>query len=319
MTYSIASYSSPIRPPRPFELRILFAAAAFLLLTSLLSFAQVSTATDENTFVVDDAPDMEFVVYGKTVIVKNQAKGALSFGGDVIVEGRVSGDVAAIGGSVIQKEGAYIGGDVFVVGGEYKHAGTPLREEGRETVMYAGYEQEVRDIVQNPVSLFSPSFSTAFVAQRILAILFWFVVSFGLATLAPGAVGRAIARFQLSTLKVLAVGVAAFIATTVGVIGSLSVLPNYLSAVFGLMSLVLLLLAYVFGRVALHISLGKLLQKYFLGEGKHSETLALLLGVLGWTIVLSIPYVWTVALFVLFAAGVGLVLTARPPKTWQTP
>jgi len=97
VTYSIASYSSPVRPPRPFELRILFAAAAFLLLASLLSFAQVSSATDENTFVVDDAPDMEFVVYGKTVIVKNQAKGALSFGGDVIVEGRVSGDVAAMG------------------------------------------------------------------------------------------------------------------------------------------------------------------------------------------------------------------------------
>ena len=299
--------------------RIFIAAAAFVLLASLLSFAQVSDVTAENTFVVDDAPDMEFVVYGKTVIVKNQAKGALAIGGDVIVEGRVYGDVAAIGGSVIQKEGAYIGGDVFVFGGEYRPAGTPLREDGRETVMYAGYEEELRELPQNPTSLFAPSLSMAFVAQRILSILFWFVITFALTTLAPGAVGRAIARFQLSTLKVLAIGVAAFIATTVGVIGSLNVLPNYLSAVFGLMSLVLLLLAYVFGRVALHISFGKLLQKYFLSEGRHSETLAILLGVLGWTILLSIPYVWTIALFVLFAAGVGLVLTARPPKTWQTP
>ena len=318
MTYSIASYSSPIRSG-PFDLRIFTAAAAFLLLAAILSFAQVSNSAADSTFIVEDAPDMEFVVYGKTVIVKNQAKGALAFGGDVIVEGRVYGDVAAIGGSVIQKEGAYIGGDVFVFGGEYKPIGTPLREEGRETVMYAGYEQELRDLAQNPTALFAPSLSVAFLAQRILSILFWFVVSFGLTTLAPGAVGRAVARYQLSTLKVLAIGVAAFIATTIGVIGSLNVLPNYLSAIFGLMALVLLMLAYVFGRVALHIALGKFLQKYFLNDSRHSETLAILLGVLGWTILLSVPYVWTIALFVLFAAGIGLVLTARPPRTWQTP
>jgi hypothetical protein len=318
VTYSIASSLTPLRP-RLFDLRIFLAAATFVLLTALFSFAQVSQQSGANTFVVDDAPDMEFVVYGKTVIVKNQAKGALSFGGDVIVEGRVYGDVAAIGGSVIQKEGAYIGGDVIVVGGEYKPVGTPLREEGRETIMYAGYEQEVRDLVQNPASLFAPSFSIAFVAQRILSILFWFVVSFGLTTLAPGAVGRAVARFQLSTLKVVAIGVAVFIATTVGVIGSLKVLPNYLSAIFGLMALVLLLLAYVFGRVALHIWVGKLIQKYLLGESRHSETLSILLGVLAWTLLLSVPYVWSIALFLLFSAGIGLVLTARPPRTWQTP
>ena len=37
----------------------------------------------------------------------------------MIVEGRVEGDAAAIGGSVFQREGSYIGGDVIVVGGKY--------------------------------------------------------------------------------------------------------------------------------------------------------------------------------------------------------
>ena len=319
MTYSIASSSFSIKP-RPFDLRIFFAATAFLLLAAFLAFGQVSDSTSSNVFVVDDAPDQEFVVYGKTVIVKNQAKGALAIGGDVIVEGNVSGDVAAIGGSVIQRDNAYIGGDVFIFGGEYRPANaSPLREEGRKTVMYAGYEQELRDLVQNPARLFAPSLSIAFLAQRILSILFWFVVSLGLTTLAPGAVGRSVARFQLSTLKVVAIGVGAFFAMTVGVVGSLSVLPNYLSAIVGLMVFVLLMLAYLFGRVALHISLGKAIQKYFLPDGRHSETLSILIGVVGWTLLLSIPYLWTVTLFVLFSAGIGLVLTARPPRTWQTP
>ena len=316
MTDSIASISIPTRP-HLFDLRVFIAAAIFILTFAVFSFAQISVSSAE-TFIVDDAPDQEVVCYGKTVIVKTRAKGVLAIGGDVIVEGRVTGDVAAVGGSVIQKDGAYIGGDVFAVGGAYKpENANPLREEGKETVMYAGYEEEIRDLSQNPSSLFSPHFSLAFLAQRILSVLFWFILSLGLATLAPGAVSRAIARFQLSTLKVMAIGVAAFLATTVGVVGSLNVLPNPLGVIFGMMVFVLLMLAYVFGRVALNVSVGKLLQKYLLGEKNSSETLGILIGVVAWTLLLSIPYVWTIALFVLFSTGVGLVLTARPQRKWH--
>jgi hypothetical protein len=183
--------------------------------------------------------------------------------------------------------------------------------------MYAGYEEEIRDLSQNPSSLFSPHFSLTFLAQRMLSILFWFVLSLSLATLAPGAVSRAIARFQLSTLKVIAIGVAAFLATTIGVVGSLNFLPNPLGVIFGMMAFVLLMLAYVFGRVALNLSIGKLLQKHLLGEKSSSETLAILIGVVAWTLLLSIPYVWTIALFTLFSSGVGLVLTARSQRTWR--
>ncbi|MEO6335078.1 MAG: hypothetical protein ABIO91_08855 [Pyrinomonadaceae bacterium] len=316
MTYSIAP--TLIHTGRhPLDLRVLIAATVFILVGAALSYAQ-TTVSSSQTFTVDDAPDQEVVCYGKTVIVKTRAKGVLAIGGDVIVEGTVSGDVFAVGGSVIQKDGAYIGGDVFAVGGAYKpENANPLRDEGRETVMYAGYEEEIRDLAQNPSSLFSPHFSLAFLAQRILSVLFWFVLSLGLATLAPGAVSRAIARFQLSTLKIVAIGVAAFISTSIVVGGSLQFLPNPLGVIFGMMAFVLLMLAYVFGRVALNLSVGKLLLKYFVGDKNTSEALAILVGVVAWTLMLSIPYVWTIALFTLFSSGVGLVLTARSQRSWQ--
>ena len=289
----------------------------FILSGAVFSYSQISTTSAE-TFTVDDVPDQEVVCYGKTVVVKTRAKGVLAIGGDVIVEGRVSGDVAAVGGSVIQKEGAYIGGDVFAVGGAYRSENSnPLREEGRETVMYAGYEEEIRDLSQNPSSLFSPHLSLAFLAQRILSVLFWFILSLGVATLAPGAVGRAIARFQLSTLKVVGAGAGAFLLTTVGVVGSLNLLPNPLGVIFGMMAFILVMLAYVFGRVALNVFVGKLLHKYLFGDRNPSEALAILVGVLAWTLLLSIPYVWTLALFILFATGVGLVVTARSQNGWQ--
>lgn len=292
-------------------------ALIFLCQFTLLAQTQISSP-DENTLIIDDAPEMEVFAFGKTVIVKKQAKGVLTFGGDVIIEGRVEGDVAAIGGSITQKENAFIGGDVIIFGGNYRpESVNPLRNEGKQTIMYAGYEEELRGLSQNPTQIFSPEVSFAFLAQRVLSVLFWFVITLALTTLAPGAVSRAIARFQLSTLKIFAIGFFAFLVTTITIIGSLSLLPNYLSAIFGLMAFVLLMLAYVFGRVAMQVSVGKILQKQFVAEKNRSETLAIFIGVFVWTLLLSIPYVWTFALLALFAAGIGLVLTGRSINVWQ--
>ena len=292
----------------------------FVLLAAFTIYAQsgISLKSEENTLIIEDASESDVFSFGKNVIVKQHAKGVLAFGGDVVIEGRVEGDVATIGGSVVQKENAFIGGDVITFGGTYRHESKhPLRNEGKETIMYAGYEEELRNLTQNPSQLFAPSISWAFLAQRLLSLLFWFVISLALTTIAPGAVSRAVARFQLSKLKIFAFGSVGFVLTTVGVMAGLSFLPNYVSAIVSLMAFILLLLGYVFGRVALQVSVGKQLQKRFLPDSKHSETLVLLLGSFVWTLLLSIPYLWTFALIALIAASLGLVLTARSSNGWE--
>jgi hypothetical protein len=296
-----------------------FLGFAFVLLACFSIFAQTDLSQpDENTLIVNDAPEMEVFSLGKTVIVKKEAKGVLAFGGDVIIEGKISGDVAAIGGSIIQKKDAFIGGDVIIFGGTYRpESQNPLRNNGKETIMYAGYEKELRDLSQNPTQLFSPTFSWSFLAQRLLSILFWFIISMALTTIAPGAIGRSVAKFQLSALKTIGIGLAGFILTTITITLCLSLMPNYISAIISLMIFVMLLLAYVFGRVALQVSLGKKIQKHFLPENKQSETFAILTGVLVWTTFLSLPYVWIFGLFILLSASIGLVLTARSTNGWK--
>ena len=292
----------------------------FILAAACALYAQtnVSLSPDGKTLTVEEAKDNEIYAFGKTVIVKNEAKGVLVFGGDVVIEGNVSGDVAAIGGNIIQEENAFIGGDVIVFGGTYRaKSQQPLRAQGKETVMVAMFEEELRNFSQNPAQIFAPNFSWSFLAQRILSVLFWFIISLVFTTIAPGAVSRAIIRFQISTLKVVALGFAGFVVMTIGVIFSLGFLPNYLSAIVGLMAFVMLMLGYVFGRVALQVSVGKQLQKLILPEKKHSEMLAILLGVIVWTIFLSVPYFWTFALLVLMSVSLGLVLTARSNKVWK--
>lgn len=298
---------------------VLFA-MLFILACSIAtcSQTQISTSADDKTLTIEDAPEMEVYAFGKSVIVKKQAKGVLAFGGDVIIEGRVEGDVATIGGSVIQKEGAYVGGDIIVFGGAYRpESQNPLREPGKETVMFGVFEEELRDLAQNPTQIFSPTFSWAFLAQRLLLALFWFIVSMAFTTIAPGAVSRAVARIQLSSLKVAGLGSLAFLLVTIGIILSLTVLPSFLSVTLGLMGIVMLLLSYIFGRVTLQVSFGKLVQKHFLSENNRSETLATLIGVLIWTLFLSLPYLWLVALFAVFSVGIGLILTARSSRGWQ--
>lgn len=296
-------------------------AAVVLTLTVVFTLhaqTSVSLQTAENTLIVEDAKESDVFAFGKNVIVKQHAKGVLAFGGNVIVEGAVTGEVAAFGGSVVQKENAFIGGDVIVFGGTYRHEGaTPQRSEGKETIIISGYEEELRDLAQNPSQLFSPSFSLSFLAQRLLLLLVWFIISLALTTIAPGAVSRAVAQFQLSALKVFAFGSVAFILTIIGVMISLSFLPHYIYAIVILTAFVFLLVSFVFGRVALQVSVGKLIQKRFLPDSRQSETVALLIGAFVWTLLLSIPYLWTLALAALLAASLGLVLTARSGSLWR--
>jgi hypothetical protein len=290
----------------------------FCLTLSILSQTNLSQP-DDNTLIINDAPKMEVFAFGKTVIVEKRAKGVLSFGGDVIIKGRVEGDVATVGGSVIQKEEAFIGGDVIILGGKYQpEAKNPLRTDGKETVMYAGYEEELRSMTQNPSQIFSPTLTWSFLAQRVLSLLFWFIIALGLTTITPNAVGRAVARFQLSTLKVFGIGALAFTVSTLGVIVSFGLLPSFVSAIVGIMSFILIMLAYVFGRVTLQLSIGKWILKKLSSGQKPSETIALFIGAFIWTLLLSVPYLWLIAVFILFTASMGLVLTARSKTSWES-
>ena len=117
-------------------------------------------------------------------------------------------------------------------------------------------------------------------------------------------------------VAICGLGLLGFVVMTAGTIASVGFLPEYLSVVLAVMAFALLLLAYGFGRVAMQVSLGKYIQRS-LPWGNRSESLAVLIGVVAWTIFLSIPFIWTLALIAVFAAGIGLVITARPEVPWK--
>lgn len=273
----------------------------------------------DNPYVVDG--DSETIVYavGHSIRINGTArKGAVAVGGDVIVQGTVNDDVAAIGGSVIQLEGARINGDVMVVGGVYRHADKePLRSAGSQTIMVSGYEQELQNMMRNPKDLLVPHWSARSIGFRILAILFWFVVSLALTAAMPGTISRGIARLQLTSLRVALIGFLGVVAIGPGAILSLRYLPTPISVVVGLMALLLVLIAGLFGRVIIYAATGRWLQRNFVKRNKNSEAVALLLGTTFWIMLSSLPYVWPFVVAVVWVISLGLALTARYRVGWK--
>jgi hypothetical protein len=294
----------------------------FSMLLMLLA-VQAQTAYEpvpgDSPYVVEGVSETIVYALGRSLRINGTAKnGAFALGGDVIVQGTVDGDVAAIGGSVIQLEGARINGDVMVVGGTYRHADKePLRSPGTQTIMYAGYEQELQNLMRNPKDLLAPHWSARYIGLRLLAVLFWFIVSLALTAAMPGTISRGIARLQLSLGRVAIIGVVGSLIIGPGVILSLHYLPYTISVLIGLMALLLIVVAVLFGRVIIYAATGRWLQRKFVKLGKNSEAVALLFGTTFWIALSSLPYVWPIVVAVVLVTSLGLALTARYRVGWK--
>lgn len=296
---------------------VIVAAAAHGQSPTATSPTVQSAANTAAPVIVQGVEQGDVFVFRKSVIVRGNVKlGVISLGGDVIVEGRVEGDVAAIGGNVIQRAGAYIGGDVMVLGGQYeREAGAIERNSKSATIMYAGFE--LRELIHDPASYLAPQFSAGYIGRRLLAVLFWFIASLALTAVSPGAVSRAAARLQLTSLRVALIGLVSTLVIVFGVPIAVNILPPVIGTLLGVMSLLLLLMAYLFGRVVIHAATGRWLERRLLPEGRRSETVALLMGVGFWTLLLSLPYIWPAVVAGLVVTSLGLALTARYRLGWR--
>jgi hypothetical protein len=294
-------------------------AALLVWVLLLVGAASAQSAAGDKVVIVEGTNDGTVFGVGNSIRITGTVKqGAMSLGGDVIVEGVVEGDVAAIGGSVIQKAGSRIGGDVIVLGGSYHADDTPAnRTPEAMTIMYAGYQQELRDMMRNPTGLFSPHWTPTYFGTRLLVVLFWFLVSLGFTAAMPGTISRGVARLQLNSLRVAAIGLIGVVVLFGFVLLCLWIMPEPIRVLVGLLALLLWLVAGLFGRVILYAATGRWLQRKYVPVGKNSEAVALLLGTGFWVLLTSLPYVWPFMATFILIISFGLALTARYRVGWS--
>jgi len=217
----------------------------------------------------------------------------------------------------VQREGSRIGGDVIVLGGIYHHGkAAPGRDPKSVTIMYAGYEDQLRQVMREPFSLLRPQLTPVFFGVRLLAILFWFIIALALTAAMPNTVSRAMARLQLTSLRVALIGLLGSIVVTAGVFLALLVLPPLVGVVVSILAVLLIIVATLFGRVVISATTGRWLQRRFF-PNLQSESVTLLMGVTFWVIMASLPYVWPVVVAGLLVTSLGLALTARYRLSWK--
>jgi hypothetical protein len=315
-SYSQAAFQFSLNKPDWNRLVALF--VWVLLLVGAASVVSAQSADDKPVVVDGVNEGTAFGVGNSLRITGTVKKGAMSLGGDVIVEGTVEGDVATIGGSVIQRAGSRIGGDIIVVGGTYHADDTTVqRQPEAMTIMFAGYQQELRDMMRNPTGLFSPSWTPTYFGTRLLVVLFWFLISLGFTVAMPGTISRGVARLRITSLRVAVIGLTGIAVLYGFVILCFWIMPQPIRVLVGLLAVMLSLVVALFGRVILYAATGRWLQQKYVPAGKNSEAVALLLGTSFWVLLTSLPYVWPFMATFILIISFGLALTARYRVGWS--
>jgi len=96
------------------------------------------------------------------------------------------------------------------------------------------------------------------------------------------------------------------------------IMPEPIRVLVGLLALLLMVIASVFGRVILYAATGRWLQRKYTAIGKNSEAVALLLGTGFWVLLTSLPYVWPFVAVAILIISFGLALTARYRVGWKS-
>jgi hypothetical protein len=161
-----------------------------------------------------------------------------------------------------------------------------------------------------------PQLTPVFFGVRLLAILFWFIIALALTAAMPNTVSRAMARLQLTSLRVALIGLLGSVVVTAGVFLALLVLPPLVGVVISILAVLLIIVATLFGRVVISATTGRWLQRRFF-PNLQSESVTLLMGVTFWVIMASLPYVWPVVVAGLLVISLGLALTARYRLSWK--
>jgi hypothetical protein len=121
---------------------------------------------------------------------------------------------------------------------------------------------------------------------------------------------------QLTSLRVALIGLLGAVVVTIGVALCLLLTPEVIGALISVLALLLVLVATLFGRVVIFAATGRWLQRRFLPR-LRSESITLLLGVIFWVVLASLPYVWPIVIAGLLVISLGLALTARYRINWK--
>lgn len=279
---------------------ILFLISGFLPLKS----QQYFTVTQDIFIAEDDEQDNVISFGGKVVIEGKVRESVISFGSDVIISGEVGDIVLGFGSNITLKSSATIKGDVVSLGGSLeKEAGSII--EG-DTVYFKGFE----DFSEFFGAGFKGALIPILVIFKLISVFITFLLALLVTALFPRQITAASSHVRKSFWPVVGTGILSII-IYVGLVIFAALLSFVLIGIPILIALIIIgFIIKLFGRVVIFYFFGESLLHAF-NKSKVSPFAGVLLGFILVSFISFIPILGALITFCLSIIGWGAVIRTK--------
>jgi hypothetical protein len=257
----------------------------------------------------DTARDIVVSISNPVVIRGHAEQGVFTAGAPLTISGTVEGDVAVIGGELHLQGNALIRGNVFLVGSTQQVSPGAKIEGKLLTVPFLG--EETHTIFTNPAQyIFSYQYDFSFIATRIFASLFLFLLSLATVKLFPAHVGFACGRMKQEPGYTAGMGVLGLTGFLVLFLVSLALCLVLIGIPILILLIAFIMVAWIFGMVTLFCTVGDWVLRTV--THKTPSPLWSLIAAIGiWTLVKFLPGISLLVHLAASILAIGITLTTR--------
>jgi magnesium-transporting ATPase (P-type) len=279
----------------------------FLFLISGLSPLNGQGLILQKNITVEEHDVQDNVVsFGGTILVKGKVnENVIAFGGNIIIEGEVGVAVVGFGTKITLESSAVINGDVVSIAGELeKHPGAFVK--GDTMTFFFETPEALKGIFKNGLSGLIP----IILFFKLISLFFWFILAILLSAIFPRQTMLASNQLRASFWPTFGVGFLSIVVYT-GLILFSAVLTLVLIGIPVLITLIALGIAVkIFGRIVIFYFFGESLTRAF--NKKNPATIAIVLfGFLLVSFITLIPILGSLFSFVISILGWGAVIRTK--------
>jgi hypothetical protein len=277
----------------------------FLIFGFLPLNSQQCFTMTQDIYVAEDEEQDNVISFGGNVVIEGKVReSVVTFGGEVTISGEVGELVLGFGSNITLKSSAVIGGDVVSLGGTLeKEPGCLIQED---TVYFKGFE----DLTDFLGEGFTGALIPMIIFFKLVSVFITFLLALLITALFPRQITLASTQIRNSFWPVVGTGLLSIIAY-VGLVIFATLLSFVLIGIPILIALIIIgIIIKLFGRVVLFYFFGDSLIRAF-GKGKASVFGGMILGFILVSFISFIPIFGGLLTLCLSIIGWGVVIRTK--------
>ena len=284
-------------------------ALTFILLFLIFGFLPLNSqqcfTVTQDIYVAEDEEQDNVISFGGNVVIEGKVReSVVTFGGEVTISGEVGELVLGFGSNITLKSSAVIGGDVVSLGGKLeKEPGCLIQGD---TVYFKGFE----DLTDFLGEGFTGALIPMIIFFKLVSVFITFLLALLITALFPRQITLASNQIRNSFWPIVGTGLLSII-VYVGLVIFATLLSFVLIGIPILIALIIIgIVIKLFGRVVLFYFFGDSLIRAF-GKGKASVFGGMILGFILVSFISFIPIFGGLFTFCLSIIGWGVVIRTK--------